>query len=160
HVRISVYNTGTNRKRNCGKVEVSTPEEAEMIMRGDQIKVFESNAENEFVNRLIHYLQQKHPARIEDLDDENRHRRVCAAIAKARANGFTWESSIAGFVALMFELTPEFDRHPAFHAALEKRHADENERIRAIYRTVTDKDWEEARALSGPDSWSALEGNG
>jgi hypothetical protein len=59
-------------------------------------------------------------------------------------------------VTLLFEVGPDFDRHPAFARALAMQIPDENERIKAISANTSDEDWAAARAVSDRSAWSRL----
>ncbi|MBL8483164.1 MAG: hypothetical protein JNJ60_13270 [Rhodocyclaceae bacterium] len=126
-----------------------------MKIAPSQIDALQDQAETEFVARVTQFLHAKHADAIAGLDAPELERRVRAGIARGRARGFTWQSSLAAFVALMFEIAPNFDLHPAFRRALELPAADETARIRAIHRNTTDRDWEEAQDHADPSAWYA-----
>jgi hypothetical protein len=132
-----------------------------MRIRDSQMKAFQTEAERNFIERVIQFLREKHPGTIEGLAEDVIRRRVAGAVSKAKGYGFTWESALVGFVAILFAVGPNFDQHPAFQPALAKSgNTDENERIRGIYRSVTNQDWEEAREFSDDSAWTAIEEQG
>ncbi|HMF58082.1 MAG TPA: hypothetical protein VK619_17190 [Pyrinomonadaceae bacterium] len=129
-----------------------------MIIRKEQMAVFETAAEEEFVKRMAQYLKEQHAGAVAHLSDERLRRRVRGALARGRSHGLTWESALAGFVVLMFEVAPNFDLHPAFHEVLQTSYPNENERIRAIYENVRDEEWEEAQEFYDQSAWFLIEG--
>lgn len=125
-----------------------------LTIRKEQMNVFEDERERDFVDRVMQFLKERHTAVVEDLSDDVLRQRVQVALERGRNHGLTWESSLVGFVALMFEVAPNFDQHPAFKRALSMPIEDENERIRAIYKSVSDAQWHEAQEYYDPSAWS------
>jgi hypothetical protein len=122
-------------------------------IRAEQMAVLQAQVEADFESKIISLLITSHQAAIGACTPDELHQRVCTALAKGRAHGFTWQSALAGFVVMMFELGPNFDQHPSFARALAIRLADENERIQTIYANVTDEDWQDARSFADPKAW-------
>lgn len=125
-----------------------------MLIRSAQLQLFQQRAEDAFEVRVAEVLQARYAETVAELPPVLLRERVRLAIARARAHGFTWQSSIMGFVVMMFELGPCFDTHPSFARALAIRLRDENARIEAIYANVTDEDWQDAVSFADPDGWT------
>ena len=126
-----------------------------MKIRHAQIAVLAEHAEKVFEDRLVLVLVERHPGVVRGLSDERLRARIRFALARGRAHGFTWQSALAGFCVMMFEVGPNFDAHPSFKRALAIRLPDENQRVRSIYQNTTDEDWQDARAFSDPEGWHA-----
>ncbi len=122
----------------------------------NQMQALGANAEQDFERRIAQHLRDRHPGAIAPLTDIALRERITASLARGRARGLTWQSSLVGFVVLMFEIGPEFDEQPAFARALAMRMPDENARIRAIYGGTNDEDWEAARAAVDSRAWARL----
>lgn len=122
-------------------------------MRPGQMAAFQAQARRGFEADVLDWLRAHQADSLEGLPAELLPGRVRMAISRARVHGYTWQSSIATFVALMFELGPNFDRHPAFEQALRAPIEDENARILAVFDQVTDEDWEDAQEFSDPSLW-------
>lgn len=131
-----------------------------MLIRAAQLDVFQQRAEAAFEARVIEILQARYAETVAGLPPDLLHERVRLAIARARAHGFTWQSSIMGFVVMMFELGPRFDSHPAFARALAIQVGDENRRIATVYANVTEEDWADALDFADPDGWTGAAARG
>jgi len=129
-----------------------------MDISASQLEHLDKLAEQGFVERLEAFLIEEHARAVEGLTPQQLRRRVLASIARGRAHGFTWETALAAFAVMMFEMGPEFDRLPAFVRALKIRPPHEGQRIAAIYDNTTDEDWTAARALGGANAWAAVSG--
>ena len=129
-----------------------------MKIRHAQMTVLADHGEALFEDRLVQVLLEHHPGAVDGLPDQQLRRYVRIALAKGRSHGFTWQSALAGFCVLMFEVAPNFDLHPAFKRALAIRLPDENQRIKAIYANTTGEDWEDARAFADPGAWGVESG--
>lgn len=127
-----------------------------MIIRTEQMAALHAHAESVFEDRVMEMLRHSHSDAIEGLDARFLRARVKLALERGRAHGFTWQSALAGFCAMMLELGPGFDRHPAFARSLDIRLSDENDRICVIYDNLTDEDWESAQALGALPGWIDL----
>lgn len=128
-----------------------------MLIARAQMRVLQRQAEEAFELRVADLLRERYGATVSSWSSDDVRRRVRYAIGRARHHGFSWQSSICGFVAIMAELGPRFDGHPSFARALSIRLPNENERIEALYSNVTDEDWSDAR---GPKSVSPWERSG
>jgi hypothetical protein len=123
-----------------------------------QTSMLNDAAEDAFVERVGEHVRATFPALVADLSPEALYRRVRYGIARGRGHGFTWGSSLTGFVDLAFSVGPRFDEHPAFALALALAklpiaEEDENGRIYAIYDLVTDTDWREAQ-IADEHGWA------
>lgn len=128
-----------------------------MEIRKSQMEALADAAEKHFVHRVMEYLREHESDEVAPLTDAVLEERVRFAIAHAQAYGFTWQSAIVGFVAMMFQVGPDFDRHPAFARALEMQRKsgeeNENDRVGLIFEHVTDAEWDDAQANSDASVW-------
>lgn len=122
-------------------------------IRNDQLKAFDDEAEKSFRRKVLEHLKAEHPESVEGVDEKDLEIMVANGIGRARSHGFTWESSVAAFVMLMFEVAPNFDQHPAFRQHLEDKKLEEMERIEAIFNFVTDEEWAEAQDKYDDEAW-------
>ena len=126
-----------------------------------QMRLLQHQAQEQFELRVGGLLRERYAATVLNWSDDDVRRRVRYAIGRARHHGFSWQSSITGFVAIMAELGPRFDSHPSFARALSIRLPDEDERISALYDNITDEDWADARGPASVSPWqhSGMTGN-
>ena len=125
-----------------------------MQITGKQMEALGRDAERDLEARIADHLRERHPGAVAALTAQALQLRIRASLARGRSHGLTWQSALAGFTVLMFELGPEFDRQPAFARALAIRLPDENARIKAVYANTGDEDWAAARALADPRAWA------
>lgn len=128
-----------------------------MEIRKSQMEALQDAAEKKFVHAVMEYLREHESDEVAPLTDAVLEERVRFAITRAESYGFTWQSAIVGFVAMMFQVGPDFDRHPAFAKALEIQRTsgeeNEDERVVLIFEHVTDEEWDDAQAKSDTSVW-------
>jgi hypothetical protein len=122
-------------------------------IRAEQMEVFQRRAEEAFVRRVVQHLRSEHAKAIERYDDGLLREIVQEGIGRARRHGLTWESSLTAFVALLFEVAPDFDRHPSIARILQDERIPANHRVRALVDRIGEEEWEEAAGLGDPDRW-------
>jgi hypothetical protein len=124
-----------------------------MHIRREQMDVFERQAEENYVHKLEQYLRQNHAEAVQVYPNEQFHQMVINGIARARRHGLTFENKIAFFVALMFEIAPNFDEHPRIRDVLEEASLPPDERIDRLTEWVIDRDWNEAKENLDTAAW-------
>ncbi len=124
-----------------------------LLIRDEQMRAFQAAAEDAFAHRVAEDLRQKHAERVDALDDELLLEMVTNGIRRGRRHGLTWESSLTKFVALMFAVGPDFDRHPKAASVLANPEILADDRVDALVYLLSDAEWEAARAASHPYAW-------
>jgi hypothetical protein len=125
------------------------------------MRIFQDSVEQRFVERTVQHIKEAQTLDAEGIDDASLKEMVKYGIDRARAHNLTWESSITGFVYLMFTVAPDFDERPAFRKILDDLPVeDENRRMEALFERIGEVEWEEARLQGDRGAWSArvLEG--
>jgi hypothetical protein len=132
-------------------------------IRPEQFAVFQPVAERAFVRRLVEHLRDHHPEvvvrfasevwLVKQLGDAKIYALVGNAIARARALGLDWESSITAFVALMFVVAPNFDEHPLIQRVLKDERVPANSRLEQLWERTTEENWEAARKNYDVNAW-------
>jgi len=115
-----------------------------MKIRDEQMHEFDRAAEAEFRRRVVAHLRKHHAEAIEEFGDEELDLLVQAGIAKARSYGLTWQLTIAGFVALMIEVGPNFDRFTPIQKLLADDRLPPDERFDRILKSLPAEVWERA----------------
>ena len=124
------------------------------VIRNSQLNRMQESVDDRFVHRTVERVKEAHTLDAEGLDDAVLRERVRIGIARARLHRFTWESSITGFVYLMFTVSPDFDERPAFRKILEDESiTDENKRMESLFERVPEQEWEEARFQGDHTAW-------
>ena len=127
-------------------------------IRAEQLQAFQPLAEAAFVNRVVQHLREYHASVVERLPDDMLRERVRYGLSRARQYGLSWESSLTAFVALMFEIAPNFDEHPRIQYVLRDERVPPNSRIDALQERVSEQDWEEAEQRYDEDAWFLKDG--
>lgn len=138
-------------------------------IRPEQLDAFEEVTEAAFERRVAAYLREQHgeePVKLaagevalKGLDEETLLRLVRQGVARARAYGMSWESTITAFVVLMFTVAPNFDAHPLIRRALRDASVEPDLRLEEIWDKVTAENWEAARDSYDAAAWeTAREG--
>jgi ribosomal protein L12E/L44/L45/RPP1/RPP2 len=128
------------------------------------MSVIEAVAQENFVIRLAGHLREHYAAAavtlppdrkttVAELPEDKLHALVRTGIARSRDHGIDLESSTAGFVAVMFEVAPNFDTHRLSQLLLNDEEVEPNERINELLKVLTEKNLESIRADYDPAAW-------
>lgn len=127
-------------------------DKAMRISKG-QLETLDRQSEESFIDRLMQYLRTEQTVWVADCSDEQLRQRVRCGVARARSHGFTWESSIGKFTALMFRYAPNFDQHPSIAAVLNCHDVPSEERADLLFSRVSVSQWDEAMQDYDPTAW-------
>jgi hypothetical protein len=124
---------------------------------------FKPEADADFERRLAAYFREEHagtivqlasgPTKVEELQEDVLVRMVRTGIARARSYGLSFESSIAGFLTIMFETAPGFDSHPLLKRLLSDPEVLPNSRVDHLLRRATEENWNVVRRSYDPNAW-------
>ncbi len=120
--------------------------------RRAQFEASEPLPEEVFVRQLCQFARDNLEVYVAPLDDQALAWRVGSGISRARSHGFTWQSSIATFVTLMFRFAPNFDEYPPIRAILEAADADQEGRADQLM-SVSGEHWEAVEERFDPLAW-------
>lgn len=135
-----------------------------LSIRAEQMSVIEAVAEEKFVRRIAAHLLEEYPTAIvilpgdekftvAELPEETLHDLIRVGIERARRHKMTFESSIAAFTAVMFEVAPNFDTHRLCQVLLDDEETEPNTRLDELLNVLTEKNWESIRADYDPNAW-------
>ena len=124
-----------------------------LVVRDAQLQQFVAPTEDDLVKAVCDAVIKSNPARVETL----RPLRIVAmakiGIEKARSIGVTRPEDIAAFVALMFEVSPKFHKHPQIAAVLADANFSIGERLAQLPVRVGEDVWEEVANVYDPKFW-------
>ena len=123
-----------------------------LTIRARQLAVFDELQEQRFRDTLRASLQHEH-ATLAGLQPQVMAWLVDAGVQRARSFGFQWQSTIGQFVHLMAGVAPDFDLHPAIHAALIDTTVALEERVQAAAENLPEATWQAAEAAAGNLGW-------
>ena len=110
-------------------------------IREPQMAAFGPEAEAAFEGRLIAHLHEHHADAIEGLSDDMLLPMARTGVARARNYGMTWESNLTAFVALMFEIAPNWDAHPRMQLILNSRNLDSETKMNVLIERTPEETW-------------------
>jgi hypothetical protein len=124
-----------------------------IVIRGEQMRQFQRSSETRLVMDIAEYLRRELPAAVSRIPDGVLQARIRTGVRKARCAGYERGSSISVFVGCMFLGGPAFDEYPPIQHQLSQTQYDPEERLRRLFATVTDSQWQGARKRSAPGAW-------
>jgi hypothetical protein len=134
-----------------------------IVIRPEQLEVFETVADAAFEQRLADYLKENHAddvvqlpiceVTILEMVDETLLKLVHEGVRRARSYGLTWETSIMSFVVLMFVSAPNFHEHPILHSILMNESLREESKIDRFWETTSEEDWEAIEENYDVEAW-------
>ena len=124
-----------------------------LIVRERQIQHFIAKNDSELVKFIGQAIREANPERVSDYDDKKLKRMVKIGVDRARSYDLEGAEDIAAFVALMFEIAPNFDEQEAIKIVLEDTNYTASERINQLWARTSDETWEEAEKSYKADVW-------
>lgn len=135
-----------------------------LTVRQEQMEVMEAVAQAGFERRVADHLRADYASSIvklpdggefpvSELLDETLLKLVSAGIARARGHLMKNESPIVAFVALMFDVSPNFDKHRLCQVLLADEEHEPDERIGPLIDVLTDENWDSIRKDYDPKAW-------
>jgi len=135
-----------------------------LSIRAEQMSVIEAVAQENFVRRIAVHLLAEYPkavvnlpddekSTVDELPEETLHDLIRVGIERARGHQLTHESAIAAFVAVMFEVAPNFDTHRLSQVLLNDEEIEPNARLDELLNVLNEKNWESIREDYDPKAW-------
>jgi len=104
-------------------------------------------------DQLIPYFRETHPEVTGPLSDKILRHRIFVGLARARQWDVQSWFGLTVFVALMFEIAPDFDTHPTLRAHLAHTARDVDARLGDIDGALDDDGWEALAVTADPALW-------
>lgn len=121
-------------------------------IKAEQIRVFQTDADEAFVGRVMEYLRENHAdaeARfagekktVAEIAGERLREMVRGGIERAENHGISWKSTLLSFVVLMFLAAPNFDEHPKAAVFFSQNETVDDGKFEAFLDEMTDEDWD------------------
>ncbi len=134
-------------------ISVQHPESCILHLTEEQLAKCREAIENDLIKLIYWHLRSYHSKVVQFIDKPVLMSRISHGLTRARHYQLATISDLAGFVALMFELTPHFDRHPSFAAVLSDVNLLPEQKMRRLSQVITDQEWQEALKLHSQDLW-------
>jgi hypothetical protein len=132
------------------------PEECLLNLRAEQLQACAEAIDRDLGKIIYWHLRNYHARSIQHLERAILEPRIRYAILRARSYNLVSIADIAGFVALMFELAPNFDLHPSFRQVLVDTSLTGEFKMRRLAQTITDNEWNEALRLYDRSFWQTV----
>ena len=124
-----------------------------LVIRDAQIQSFIAQNDNDVVKLVCDAVVKSNPERVKNIRPLRLISMAKIGIERAKQTGVTRPEDIAAFVALMFEISPKFYRHPQVAAVLADANYTMGERIAQLPERVNDEQWEEICLAYDPKFW-------
>ena len=135
-------------------------------VKAEQIRMFQPDAEEAFVVRVMDYLKEKHPdaivqlphgeSRVAGLPDNIFRETVRDGIRRGGDYGIEWKSTLLSFVVLLFIVAPNFDRHPKARKFFRETETIDDAALESFLDEMTDEDWAAIEKRYDPRAWNLL----
>jgi hypothetical protein len=136
-----------------------------LSIRAEQMTAIELETQEKFVRRMAAHLLEAYPKAIvilpageekqtvDTLPKETLLELVRIAIARARSYDLTFESAIAGFTALMFEIAPNFHTSRICQVVFNDAEIEPNVKIDLLVSMLTEKNVVTMQEHYDPAAW-------
>ena len=124
-----------------------------LVIRDSQLQSFIAQNEDDVVKLVCDAVIKSNRERVKDVRPLRLISMAKIGIERARSAGVTRPEDIAAFVALMFEISPKFYRHPQIAAVLADPNYAMGERLTQLPERITDEVWDEATQAYDPKFW-------
>ena len=109
--------------------------------------------EDEFVRYVMKHIREESPERVLGYADDYFEEMVRNGLARARSHGFSEAEDLMAFVAVMFEIAPNFDEQPNIKKVLDDQAIPSEKRFEQLWELTSDEDWEEAADNCREEAW-------
>lgn len=111
-------------------------------------------SEDRFVDHLVSHIKSEDPEISDEYTDDELRNMVRIGIKKAEGYGFTLSEDQSAFVAIMFEVAPNFDTQPEIRSVLEESDLTPSARLEKLWSpAVPDEAWEKASEEYDESVW-------
>jgi len=122
-----------------------------MVIRKAQMDAMKPLAETGFHSRVVDYVKQN--CAVAGLTEDALGQRITFAINRARGQKLITEQGITAFVALMFNLSPNFDDELQIQLILRNTKVPEPDRIRQLVLNVSAQTWRTVATARRDEIW-------
>ncbi|MDQ6787630.1 MAG: hypothetical protein M3033_12555 [Acidobacteriota bacterium] len=124
-----------------------------LIIREEQIQHFIARDEPELVKLIAGIIRTGNFERVKDYPDETLEAMTRIGIERAKTYDFERAEDIAAFVAVMFEISPDFDRQEDIKTLLEDKNFAPAQKFEQIWGRVPEEIWTKAEEGYNAATW-------
>jgi hypothetical protein len=161
-----LHSDGVHWYTAVGKRQSFPAADEPLLLNNLHLGAFQRVEEDVLLANILDFLQLEGLDLETERDDPTMQTMLRHGLATARSYGLVQLTDLAAFLALMFDVSPNFHLQPAIHRVLADPDRPPSRRLHNAIASTSDSDWEEAaasydwRAWFAPDATSSYdEGN-
>lgn len=124
-----------------------------LVVKKAQIEAFIAQDDTQLTRVIREIVQEAFHEGVENYPDEKLDKMVRLGIEKAKSRGFERAEDIAAFVAIMFEISPNFDIQEHIDAFLKDESVPEGSRMEFLLGRIQNETWAEAENTYDAKAW-------
>ena len=122
-------------------------------VRHEQMEAMLRHDDEKFLSFIVEHLQRECRDSVRDIDQVSLREMAANGLARARGHGLRRARDLVAFVAIMFEIAPNFDEQADIRRALRDPTVPIDRRFDAMLERVPDRAWEEAARAKVAEAW-------
>jgi hypothetical protein len=124
-----------------------------LVIRDAQLQSFIASGSDDIELLIAQAEVRINPSRVDGIRPIRLRSMARIAMETALSVGMTKAEDIAGFAALMFEISPQFHQEPSIAVALADESFQPGERLTYLFERTTDEAWADAVKLYDQNIW-------
>ncbi|MDM7920749.1 MAG: hypothetical protein QUS14_00500 [Pyrinomonadaceae bacterium] len=125
-----------------------------LVIRQSQLETLMRGGEDRFVEHLVGHIKSEDPEISTEYTDDELRNMVRLGIRKSEGYGFKLSADQSAFVAIMFEVAPNFDSQPEIRSVLEENGLTPSARLEKLWsEAVPDSVWDKASEEYDESAW-------
>jgi hypothetical protein len=124
-----------------------------LVIRDAQLQSFIAENSDDIEILIAQAEVRINPSRVDGIRPIRLRSMARIAMETAMSVGMTKAEDIAGFAALMFEISPQFHQEPSIAMALADESFQPGERLTYLFERTTDEAWADAARLYDENLW-------
>ena len=112
-----------------------------LVIKKDQIEHFIAEDNTQLIRVITEIIREAFFDGVENYSDETLESMVKIGIERAKSHGFERAENIASFVALMFEISPNFDMVESIQAVLTNKSIPDESKFEQLVGLTAEEDW-------------------
>ncbi len=124
-----------------------------LVIKKAQIEKFIAEDDTQLVRVLRDIVREAFHEGVAEYSDDTIDGMVKIGIERAKSRGFELAPEIAAFVAIMFEISPDFDQQEQIDAFLKDETMPKEIRMEQLLGRLQDDSWADAEKRYDPKAW-------
>ena len=124
-----------------------------LVIREEQIQQLIAPDEPSRVRLIRNVVREANPDRVANYSDQLLDSMIRTGILRAESRGFSLAEDLAGFVAVMFEIAPNFDMQSDIDTVFNDTSHPPTDRLKYLWERVPEGAWAEAEASYDLKIW-------